>query len=96
MFLGALASFYTFSSDAAQAVLPLGGSHAARDAWGAFGAVMYTNIIIGFYVWSAFSEPAELQKRGSGRDGNYDDDDIDSVIARKDIRAMRRRTSVKN
>jgi hypothetical protein len=87
MFLGALASFYTFSSDTAQSILPLGGSHAARDAWGAFGAVLYTNIIIGFYVWSAFSEPAELKKHGGD-----DIDDEDSVAAQKDVRATRRRT----
>ena len=88
MFLGALASFYTFSSDAAQSILPLGGSHAARDAWGAFGAVLYTNIIIGFYVWSAFSEPAELLRK----QGGSDIDDEDSVVAQKEVRAMRRRT----
>lgn len=83
MFFGALGSFYAFSSDAAQAVLPLGGSRAARDSWGAFGAVLYTNIVIGLYVWSAFSEPAEPLRRGGG-----DDDDRN---APRHARAARRR-----
>jgi hypothetical protein len=69
MFFGALASFYVFSSEAAVAVLPFNsGSRAARESWGAAGAVVFTNLIIGLYVWSAFSEPDEAPAAGSSEE----------------------------
>jgi hypothetical protein len=69
MFFGALASFFVFSSEAAVAVLPFNsGSRAARESWGAAGAVVYTNVIIGLYVWSAFNEPDEAPASDASED----------------------------
>ena len=66
MFFSAIGAFYAFSSDWAAARLPGGGARGAKDAWGAFGAVVATNAVIAAFVWSAFTERDDEPPSGGG------------------------------